>query len=112
MYTNGFALYQQEAKPFVVLMSLLTLVLVGWVLWKVPDYPGQAANQRMTVGQVFVMPGLRSILMVVFTWMLAHNILYTYISPFLEPIGLSERVGLVLLVFGIAALISIWVSDC
>lgn len=91
------------------LMSLLTLILIGWVLWKVPDYSGQTTNQRMTFRQVFVMPGLRSILIVVFTWMLAHNILYTYISPFLEPIGLSERVDLVLLVFGIAALISIWI---
>ncbi|WP_373604764.1 MFS transporter [Paenibacillus sp. IHB B 3415] len=89
------------------LMSLLTLVLMGWVLWKVPDYPGQTTNHAMTVRQVFVMPGLRSILMVVFTWMLAHNILYTYIAPYLEPIGLSGRVDLVLLVFGIAALISI-----
>ncbi|GBF76403.1 MFS transporter [Paenibacillus sp. 598K] len=91
------------------LMSLLALVLIGWVLWKVPDYSGQSSNQRMTVRQVFVMPGLRPILMVVFTWMLAHNILYTYISPFLEPIGLSEHVDLVLLVFGIAALFSIWI---
>ncbi len=90
------------------LMSLLTLVLIGWVLWKVPDYPGQPANQRMTVRQVFVMPGLRPILMVVLTWMLAHNILYTYIAPFLERSGLAGRVDLVLLVFGIAALVSIW----
>ncbi len=63
------------------LMSLLTLVLNGWVLWQVPDYPGQPANQRMTIRQVFVMPGIRPILMVVLTWMLAHNILYTYIAP-------------------------------
>ncbi|MCM3697835.1 MFS transporter [Paenibacillus macerans] len=90
------------------LLSLLTLVLIGWVLWKVPDYPGQPANQRMTARQVFVMPGLRPILMVVFTWMLAHNILYTYIAPFLERSGLAGRVDLVLLVFGLAALVSIW----
>ncbi|WP_308737642.1 MFS transporter [Paenibacillus sp. AR247] len=62
------------------LMSLLTLVLMVWVLWKVPDYPGQPADERMTMGQVFVLPGIRPILMVVLTWMLAHNILYTYIA--------------------------------
>lgn len=55
------------------------------------------------------MPGMRPILMVVLTWMLAHNILYTYIAPFLEPFGLGGRVDLVLLVFGLAALVSIWV---
>ncbi|MGG1659275.1 MFS transporter, partial [Brevibacillus sp. NRS-1366] len=91
------------------LISLLTLMLIVWVLWKVPDYPGQSAEQRMTVSQVFVLPGIRPILMVVFTWMLAHNILYTYIAPFLERFGLAERVDLVLLVFGVAALVSIWI---
>ncbi|MEK8128623.1 MFS transporter [Paenibacillus filicis] len=96
-------------RPVFGLMSLLTLVLIVWVLWKVPDYPGQPAEERMTVRQVFVLPGIRPILMVVLTWMLAHNILYTYIAPFLERAGLAERVDLVLLVFGLAALVSIWV---
>lgn len=91
------------------LMSFLTLILIVWVLWKVPDYPGQPVDHKLTVGQVFVLPGIRPILMVVFTWMLAHNILYTYIAPFLEPSGLSERVDLVLLVFGLDALVSIWI---
>ncbi|WP_256972532.1 MFS transporter [Saccharibacillus sp. O23] len=91
------------------LMSVLTLGLIGWVFWKVPDYPGQSAKQRMTVRQVLVLPGIRPILAVVLAWMLAHNILYTYISPFLEPSGLVENVGLVLLIFGLAALISIWI---
>ncbi|WP_183586293.1 MFS transporter [Paenibacillus rhizosphaerae] len=91
------------------LMSLLTLVLMVWVLWKVPDYPGQPADERMTISQVFVLPGIRPILMVVLTWMLAHNILYTYIAPFLERSGLGSRVDLVLLVFGLAAIVSIWI---
>ncbi|GAA3413617.1 MFS transporter [Paenibacillus hodogayensis] len=91
------------------LMSLLTLGLLAWVQWKVPDYPGQPADKRMSIGQVFVLPGIRPILMVVLTWMLAHNILYTYIAPFLEPLGLAGRVDLVLLVFGIVALFSIWI---
>lgn len=90
------------------LMSLLTLVLLVWVLWKVPDYPGQPAGQRMLVSRVFMLPGIRPILFVVLTWMLAHNILYTYIAPFLERSGLAGRTDLVLLVFGVAALISIW----
>ncbi|WP_241675039.1 MFS transporter [Paenibacillus luteus] len=91
------------------LISVLTLVLIAWVLWKVPDYPGQPAEQRMTVGQVFALPGIRPILMVVLTWMLAHNILYTYIAPFLEHLGLKGQVSVVLLVFGIVALVSIWI---
>jgi predicted MFS family arabinose efflux permease len=91
------------------LMSLLSLILMVWVLWKVPDYPGQPADERMTIGQVLILPGIRPILMVVLTWMLAHNILYTYISPFLERSGLGGHVDLVLLVFGLAAIVSIWI---
>ncbi|MEE4748532.1 MFS transporter [Pseudomonas alliivorans] len=90
------------------LMSGMTLVLIAWVLIKVPDYPGQASSERMALRQVFFTPGVRSVLGVVFTWMLAHNILYTYIAPFIAGSGLANDVDVVLLVFGVAALVGIW----
>src|SRR6185437_9335517 len=43
-------------------------------------------------------------------FVLAHNILYTYIAPFVVPAGLGERVDLVLLVFGFAAIAGIWIT--
>lgn len=92
------------------LMSTLTLILIVWVLIKVPDYPGQASSQRLALGKVLTLPGVRSVLGVVFTWMLAHNILYTYIAPFVSASGLTEHVDLVLLVFGLAALLGIAVT--
>ena len=49
-------------------------------------------------------------LAVVLTWMLAHNILYTYVAPFVAQAGLGERVDLVLLAFGAAALVGIAIS--
>jgi len=91
-------------------MSVLTLILIIWVIAKVPDYPGQSANERMPLRKVFSTPGVRSVLAVVVTWMLAHNILYTYIAPFVESAGLGERIDLVLLTFGIASLIGIWIA--
>lgn len=91
-------------------MSGLTLVLIAWVLIKVPDYPGQSAPQRMALRQVLITPGVRSVLGVVLTWMLAHNILYTYVAPFVAIAGLGAHVDLVLLVFGIAALAGIWLG--
>jgi fucose permease len=39
----------------------------------------------------------------------AHNILYTYIVPFLGQAGMSERIDLVLLVFGVTSLVGIWI---
>ncbi|MFQ6348515.1 MFS transporter [Pseudomonas sp. R11F] len=92
------------------LMSGLTLALMVWVLAKVPDYPPQAAHQRLSLGKVLTTPGVRPVLAVVISWMLAHNILYTYIAPFVAPAGLAERVDSVLLVFGIAALAGIWLT--
>jgi predicted MFS family arabinose efflux permease len=92
------------------LMSGMTLVLIVWVLIKVPDYPGQSSSQRMPLRQVFFTPGVRSVLAVVFTWMLAHNILYTYVAPFVSKAGLNSDIDLVLLTFGVAALASIWLT--
>ncbi|MCU1721499.1 MFS transporter [Pseudomonas sp. 5P_5.1_Bac1] len=92
------------------LISALTLALIVWVLVKVPDYPPQPAHQRRSLRAVLTTPGVRPVLAVVISWMLAHNILYTYIAPFVAPAGLAERVDLVLLVFGIFALAGIWMT--
>ncbi|MBV4469191.1 MFS transporter [Pseudomonas siliginis] len=92
------------------LMSALTLVLIVWVLVKVPDYPPQPAHQRLSLSKVLTTPGVRPVLEVVISWMLAHNILYTYIAPFVAPAGMAERVDVVLLSFGIAALVGIWLT--
>lgn len=92
------------------LMSALTLGLIVWVLVKVPDYPPQPAHQRVSLGKVLTTPGVRPVLAVVISWMLAHNILYTYIAPFVSRAGLADRVDLVLLVFGVAALAGIWLT--
>jgi len=93
------------------IMSILTLLLIVWVLAKVPDFPGQSGNEKMQLRKVIMTPGVRSILGVVIAWMLAHNILYTYVAPFVAPAGLGGKVDLILLVFGVAALLGIWVTS-
>ncbi len=92
------------------IMSALTLVLIVWVLAKVPDYPGQAGHERASLRKVFITPGVRPVLGTVIAWMLAHNILYTYVAPFVAQAGLIDRVDLVLLTFGLAALLGIWIT--
>lgn len=91
-----------------LLMSLLAVLLMLWVRLKVADFPGQAAGQRLSLGRVFGLPGVRPVLFVVLVFVLAHNILYTYIAPFLAAAGMAERTDLVLLVFGLASLLGIW----
>lgn len=90
------------------LMSGLTVLLILWVLAKVPDFAGEPKGRRRSLASVFTLPGIRSVLFVVLAFVLAHNILYTYIAPFLDAAGMADRTDAVLLVFGLASLVSIW----
>ncbi|WP_258393730.1 MFS transporter [Lonsdalea populi] len=91
------------------IMSGLALVLMVWVRIKLPDFAGQAAGKRLSLGHVFTVPGVRLVLFVVLAFVLAHNILYTYIALFLAAAGMVERTDLVLLVFGVTSLLGIWI---
>ncbi|WP_045048161.1 MFS transporter [Rouxiella chamberiensis] len=92
------------------LMAALAVILFIWTLVAVPDLPGQRAERRLPVWRVFLLPGICPVLAVIFLWMTAHNILYTYIGPFLGLSGLTAYVGLILLVFGLSALVGIWIT--
>ncbi|WP_413727639.1 MFS transporter [Sodalis sp. RH19] len=85
-------------------MSGLSVILIVWVLAAVPNYPGQSDPQRMQLKKVLFTPGVKPVLAVVLLWMLAHNMLYTYVAPFIGPAGLAGSVDRVLLAFGLAAL--------
>lgn len=91
------------------IMSVLAVLLMLWVRLHVPDFAGQPQGRRLALRQVFMLPGVRSVLFVVLAFVLAHNILYTYIAPFLSAAGMAESTGLVLLTFGLTSLLGIWV---
>lgn len=90
------------------ILSGMALILMAWARWTVPDYPGQAADSRLPVRQVLAIPGVRPVLLVVMAWILPHYILYTYIAPFLASVGLARHVDAVLLIFGVSAMLGIW----
>lgn len=92
------------------IMSALTLLLLIWVRLAIPDFAGQSDKQRIPIRRIFLMPGIRPVLLTLFVWITAHNLLYTYIEPFLASVGLAERVDIVLLLFGIAAMVGIWLT--
>jgi predicted MFS family arabinose efflux permease len=91
------------------MMSVLTLLLVLWMVVTLPRFPGQAAGRRVPLTQVMAVPGVKPVMFVTLSYILAHNILYTYIVPFLSPLGMADKIDMVLFVFGIAALVGIWV---
>ena len=90
-----------------VLVTLVALLLVVWVLRSVPEYPGHAAGKRPAAMQVLRTPGVLIVLLVILTWILGHNILYTYIVPLLAAAGMAGEIGAVLMVFGLSALAGI-----
>ncbi|KFN02751.1 MFS transporter [Bacillus clarus] len=98
-----------EWQSIFIIIGVLTLFLMIWIYIKVPDFSGQSAQQRQPIYEIFRLPGVRPILCVVFVWILAHNILYTYIAPYMAYIGLATHVGLALLTFGISSIVGIWV---
>ncbi|MEF3100897.1 MFS transporter [Raoultella terrigena] len=91
------------------IISLLALLLMGWVRLKVPDFAGQPTGKRLSLRQVFTLPGIRPVLFVVLAFVLAHNILYTYIAPYLLTAGMVDRTDVVLLVFGAMSVAGIWI---
>ncbi|ASG54310.1 MAG TPA: MFS transporter [Salmonella bongori] len=92
-----------------MMMSVLTVILVAWIMVSVPDSPG-AENDRshLTLLQVAKVKGLIVVLFVTLTFILAHNTLFTYVASFFAYAGLSDNIDLVLLVFGVAALAGVW----
>jgi predicted MFS family arabinose efflux permease len=89
------------------LMTALTVVLIGWVWVKVPDYPGVKISGRSSIRGTLAIDGLKSVLTVTLLFVLAHNILYTYIAPLVVPAGLAPKLDFVLLMFGITAIAGI-----
>ncbi|MET1537368.1 MFS transporter, partial [Burkholderia sola] len=92
------------------LMSVLALALMVWVRARLPDFAGQAAGRHLPLRRVFTLAGVRPVLFVVLAFVLAHNILYTYIAPFLAVAGMAARTDLVLLVFGATSVLGIWIT--
>jgi predicted MFS family arabinose efflux permease len=96
-------------------MTALTLVVIAWVRAGLPDFAGQAAGARRPVAAVFALPGVAAVLVVMFAFVLAHNILYTYIAPFATLAHMEARVDLMLFVFGTLsiagiALTGVWIG--
>ncbi|GLO14953.1 MFS transporter [Pseudomonas putida] len=90
-----------------VVITLVAMLLVVWVLRSVPDYPGHAGTKRPAAMQVLRTPGVLPVLLVILSWILGHNILYTYIVPLLAAAGMAADIGTVLMVFGLSALAGI-----
>ncbi|MBF4609486.1 MFS transporter [Curtobacterium sp. VKM Ac-1393] len=91
-------------------LSLVGVAILALIAVFVPDVPGQTGTAKLSVVKVFRIRGIAIILAVIATWMVAHNTIYTYISPYLRVTGTDLSAGLVLLVYGIAAILGVVIT--
>jgi predicted MFS family arabinose efflux permease len=92
------------------LMTAVTVALLGWIALLVPDRPGQEGGGRAPMLRALAVPGVVPVLAVTLLFVLAHTVLYAYIATFLDRLGMGGSTDLVLLVFGGASLVSIWIT--
>lgn len=94
-------------------ITVAALLLAVWILAVVPEVPGDTSDSaggghQGALWSVIALPGVLPVLGVTLVWVLAHNALYTYIAPVLEPTGLDSAVGLA--VFGVCSFLGIMVT--
>lgn len=89
--------------------AAVTALTMGWVLAAVPNLPGQPVETRFGLAAVLALPGLRPILFALATYMIAHNLLYTYITDLLSSVGMASQTGWVLFTFGVTSVLSVLV---
>ncbi|MDI2127842.1 MFS transporter [Yinghuangia seranimata] len=91
-----------------LIMTGLTLGLLAWIAALVPDQPGRPHADGMPMRAALRVPGVTPVLVVTLVFVLAHTLLYTYIATLLDELGLGGDTDVVLLVFGAASLLGIW----
>ncbi len=91
-------------------VAVLAGLLIIWTIAQLPNFAGQKAEDRVPFRSIVRLPGLRTVLAVTGAYVLAHTILYTYIAPLLADVDLEDQVQWILLDFGIASIVSIWIT--
>jgi predicted MFS family arabinose efflux permease len=92
------------------LMSILSVALAGWSRATLPPVPGVPAQQSGSLREVLARPGLAAVYAVMLLAVLAHNVLYTYIAPFVALSGSQGALDRLLLLFGVSSVVSIAVT--
>jgi predicted MFS family arabinose efflux permease len=91
-------------------LLVLTAVTLALAAVLVPDAAGQPAETHTPLIRVLAIPGVAPILAVIATWMVAHNIEYTYITPYLRAADVQLSADIALVTFGVAALVGLAIT--
>ncbi|GAA1932742.1 MFS transporter [Kitasatospora viridis] len=88
-------------------MTGVAVAVLGWIAAGVPDHPGEPRARRAGPGPLGL-PGVVPVLLTTLLFVLAHTLLYAYVAAFLAHLGRAADTAPVLLVFGAASLLAIW----
>lgn len=86
-------------------LSVVALGLVVWVRLGTADVPGTPRSGSGGISAALRVPGVRAIIVTTAAVIVAHNLLYTYVAPYLVDVGLGESLGQSLLVFGAGSIV-------
>jgi predicted MFS family arabinose efflux permease len=88
-------------------LTVVAIIAAAVIARVAPDAPGQPDRSRLPVRRVLQIPGIAVILAVVLALMLAHNTIYTYITPYLRATSSTVSVDVQLFIFGISSIAGI-----
>ena len=91
-------------------MTLLALLLLVAGMLALPEQSGTKHAEHFSVRNVVSIPGVKTILLATFIFSLGHNMMYTYISPYLTESLDTSYISTFLLIFGVMAVLSIVIT--
>lgn len=92
---------------FYIITALSSLLFITGVYF-LPEQAGVRQTTKISVSSVIALTGMRTVFCTTFLFSLGHNMMYTYISPYLQQIPKPGIISVFLLIFGIMAVISIF----
>ncbi|XVV15358.1 MFS transporter [Actinoplanes sp. CA-131856] len=90
-----------------LLSAALTVLTMLWIAATLPNRPGLPPDRSHRIGTTLARPGVGIILVALAAYMIAHNILYTYITDYLEYASAAGHTGWVLFAFGATSVLSV-----
>lgn len=94
-------------------VTIATIAVIAWIAFGVPpvaDGFDEGEQKSATARATLAIPGVLPIMAVVLLYVLGHTIIYSYIAPYLQAAQLGSHIDVILLVFGGASLVSIWLT--